>query len=216
MNKKFLIGIVTAFFLCTVLTTSASSMFEKYNPNKTSNSITTLNSIKVYMDSINDFNSELAKEKSKDVVSTITFSKGMSMIEMEEYISKYDIDAVQLQARGYDKNGKRITFFSRTDIGIKNALQTLETMANSSNVKFAGVIGMYAFVNSEYIDDIQSDAKTLLLDTSADEYFNDVKNASTTAQKKEEIIVGSKKQDFVHSIAWDAEDTDIVSYDVIK
>ena len=213
MNKRFLIGIVTVFFLSTIFIISASNIFEKYNPDKTNNRMATSNSIIEYIDSINNFNLKLVTDASKDVVSTITFSKGMSALEMEEYISKYDIDAVQLQARGYDTNGKRITFFSRTDIGIKNALQTLETMANSSNVKYAGVIGMYAFVNSEYIDDIQSDAKTLLLDTSADECFNDVKNASTAEQKNDEIIVDSKKQDFVHSIAWDAEDTGIVSYE---
>ena len=216
MNKRFIIGIVVVFLLCTVLTISAINIFEKYNPDNTNNKMVTSNSIKEYIDSINNFNLELATDTSKDIVSTITFSKGMSAIELEEYISKYDIEAVQLQARGYDTNGKRITFFSRTDIGIKNAFQTLEAMANSSNVKFAGVIGMYAFVNSECIDDIQIDSKTLLLDTSADEYFNDDKNISTMAQKNDEVVVDSKKQDFVHSIAWDAEDTGIVSYDVIE
>lgn len=44
MNKRFLIGIVTVFFLSTIFTISASNIFEKYNPDKTNNRMATSNS----------------------------------------------------------------------------------------------------------------------------------------------------------------------------
>lgn len=218
MNKKVLrmIFVVFCVITCTMLTISAKETFNKYNPNSVpATNYTTTNTVNTYINSVNAQNLELSKTDLTDITTTITFSESMSVDELTAYINAYNIDAVRLQARGYDKDGKRITFFSKTDLGIETTYQMLTDMAKDGNIEFAGVIGMYALIDSEYIQSAQNDGKTLLLDMSTDKQYNEGESASTF-QTNATSATETTKQSFVNTIAWDAEDLGLVYYEVLE
>ena len=216
MKKRFLKTIFVLFciLICTTLTTTADNISNKYNPdNAAVTNFTTDSTVNMYINSVNEQNSELIKTDAEDIITTITFSESMSADELTVYINNYKIEAVQLQARGYDKYGNRITFFSKTELGIDATFEMLANMANDDDIEFAGVIGMYALTDSTYINAIQNDEKTFLIDTSANEQYNE--SFISTFQINAGTTTESTKRNFVNSIAWDAEDLGLVSYEVL-
>ncbi|MBQ7976970.1 MAG: hypothetical protein IJ300_14895 [Clostridia bacterium] len=218
--KKYLsklIFIISCIILCVTLSVPAVAAIN-YSLNFSSNDITetkvkTKNTINKYIESVNSMNTQLSEVVLDDVVTTITFSKSMDAEELERYVDAYNIEIVQLQARGYDKDGNRITFFSRTDKGLEETFRLLNELANSDEVVLAGAIGMYALTSSSSVSDIQNDNNTLLIDSSADQYHND----NTAVSGYERNVTSSpdeEKTSFANSIAWDAEELGLVYYEV--
>lgn len=158
-------------------------------------------------------NAELSEVVLDDIMTTITFSKSMNAAELEAYVKAYDINIVQLQARGYDKDGNRITFFSRTDKGLEETFRLLNELANSDEVVLAGAIGVYALTSSSSVRDIQNDKNTLLIDSSADQYYND-DTAVSGYERNATSSPDEEKNSFANSIAWDAEELGLVYYEV--
>lgn len=225
MMKKHLSKIsliISCILLCATITVTAVSAVAStnssgtYNPNNASiTNLKTTNAIEEYIESIELKNSKLTKVNLEDVMTTITFSKAMTANDIEAYVETYDIEIVQLQARGYDKYGNRITFFSRTDKGFEETFRMLNELAESDDVEFAGAIGMYALANSASVSAMQNDNRTLLVDTSADQYHNN----NNTVQGNERNAKSSNEDEspaFTNSIAWDAEDLGIVYYSVAE
>lgn len=159
------------------------------------------------------YNAELSEVVLDDIMTTITFSKSMNAAELEAYVKAYDINIVQLQARGYDKDGNRITFFSRTDKGLEETFRLLSELANSDEVVLAGAIGVYALTSSSSVRDIQNDKNTLLIDSSADQYYND-DTAVSGYERNATSSPDEEKNSFANSIAWDAEELGLVYYEV--
>ena len=155
---------------------------------------------------------EAATADLDDVITTITFSKAMSANDLKQYIDSYDIEIVQLQARGFDTSGNRVTFFSRTDKGLDETFRILEQQAQSSGADFAGAIGMYALTSSDKVTAIQNDANTFLVDTSTDEQYR--KSTTTIFGTKKDTTLSDDKVErvFSHSVAWDAEELGLVDY----
>lgn len=218
MNKKIkrIISVAFCVMMCAILPISAKETFNAYNPNSVpATNCTTINTINSYINSVNAQNLQLSETDRSDIMATITFSKSMSVDELITYIDIYNIDAIRLQARGYDKEGKRITFFSKTDLGIETTYKMIIDMAKDGNVQFAGVIGMYARIDAEYIKDAQNNDKTLLLDLSTDGNYEKIESVSVF-QSKAIADTKASKQSFAHSIAWDAEDLGLVHYEVLE
>lgn len=192
-----------------IVTVSGDTL--KYNPNNpTATNLQTKSAMQEYISAVNSQNAELSANL-EDVVTTITFSKAMSATDIEQYVDLYDIEIVQLQARGFDKEGNRITFFSRTDKGLDKTFRILEQQSQTTNVDFAGVIGMYALISSDKVTAIQNDSNTFLVDTSTDEQY---RKSTTTifGTKKDTTKENDVKRIFSHSVAWDAEDLGLVDY----
>jgi|GEM_PF-648265 len=209
--------VIGCILLCATLTITAVAAVNhtfSYNPNNTSITNTkNENAIKQYIDSINSMNAELSEVVLDDIMTTITFSKSMNAAELEAYVKAYDINIVQLQARGYDKDGNRITFFSRTDKGLEETFRLLSELANSDEVVLAGAIGVYALTSSSSVRDIQNDKNTLLIDSSADQYYND-DTAVSGYERNATSSPDEEKNSFANSIAWDAEELGLVYYEV--
>lgn len=218
MKKYFskitiLIGCV---LLCMTFTIAAFAavVSTKYNPNNvTATNEKTANDINEYIDSINSQNMQLSKTTLDDVITTVTFSRSMSAADLEAYVEAYDIEIVQLQARGYDKYGNRITFFSKTDKGFEETFRMLNELAESDDVEFAGAIGLYALTSATSVTAIQADNRTLLIDTSADQYYNNEK-AVSGSERNAAVTAEDVSYIFANSIAWDAEDSGLVYYEV--
>lgn len=209
--------IISCIILCLTLSVTAVAAIN-YSFNFRSNDITettakTKNTINKYIESVNSMNTQLSEVVLDDVMTTITFSKSMDAEELERYVDAYNIEIVQLQARGYDKDGNRITFFSRTDKGLEETFRLLNELANSDEVVLAGAIGMYALTSSSSVSDIQNDKNTLLIDSSADQYYND-NTAVSGYERNAKSTPDEEKRSFANSIAWDAEEFGLVYYEV--
>lgn len=197
-----------------VVTVSGDTL--KYNPNNaTATNLQTQSAMQDYISTVNSQNAQLSANLD-DVVTTITFSKAMSATDIEQYVNTYDIEIVQLQARGYDASGNRITFFSRTDKGLDETFKLLEEQAKASNTNFAGAIGMYALTSSDKVTAIQNDSNTFLVDTSTDEQYR--KSTTTIFGTKKDTTISNDEVErvFSHSVAWDAEDLGLVDYKVAE
>jgi len=208
--------LVGCILLCMTLTITAFAAVTsaRYNPNNvTATNEKTANAMDEYIDSVNAQNMQLSKATLNDVITTITFSRSMTASDLEEYVNAYDIKIVQLQARGYDKYGNRITFFSRTDKGFEETFRMLNELAESDGVEFAGAIGLYALTSSKSVASIQADNRTLLIDTSADQYYNNEKAVSGN-ERNAAVTTEEVSHIFANSIAWDAEDLGLVQYKV--
>lgn len=213
-SKKINI-IVSAIILCIVIavavvTVSGDTL--KYNPNNaTATNLQTKSAMQDYINTVKSQNAKLSADLD-DVITTITFSKAMSANDLKQYIDSYDIEIVQLQARGFDTSGNRVTFFSRTDKGLDETFRILEQQAQSAGADFAGAIGMYALTSSDKVTAIQNDANTFLVDTSTDEQYR--KSTTTILGTKKDTTISDDKVErvFSHSVAWDAEELGLVDY----
>lgn len=218
-NKLRKIGLVLlsiALSFTLILTVAAVSSLS-YSPD--SNGVVNLkseNAVNEYIDSIYRKNEQLAKGKIENMKSTITFSKAMNAAELEEYVNSYNLDSVQIQARGYDEEGNRITIFSDTYKGFDETFEIMQKMANESDVELAGAISIYAYVDSEYLTEIQDDTDTLLVDTSSDSHFEDSNNISTYILNAFSSDNDDGENGFTHSVAWDAEDLGLVYYEIAQ
>lgn len=208
--------LIGCILLCMTLTITAFAAVTsaRYNPNNvTATNEKTANAMDEYIDSVNSQNIQLSKVTLDDVITTITFSRSMTAADLEAYVKAYNIEIVQLQARGYDKYGNRITFFSRTERGFEETFRMLNELAESDGVEFAGAIGLYALTNSTSVTAIQADNRTLLIDTSADQYYNNEKAVSGN-ERNAAVAAEDVSHIFANSIAWDAEDLGLVYYEV--
>ncbi len=166
-----------------------------------------------YIDTVKIRNAELLSKKLEDVPATVTFSKAMTEEDLDKFVASYDIDIHQIQSRGYDSAGNRTTAMLAPDNNEFSGIERLlEGMAESKGGVFVGVIGMYIVTDAETVSEIQKDDSVLLIDTSTDRYHisgRTAKNRNTTGSLfKEE----DSDYSFAHSIAWDAEDLELVNY----
>lgn len=169
------------------------------------------NKLSGYVTEVGKMNQELSKQSIDNVITTITFSEALSNATLQEYVEKYDIRIVQLQARGFDADGNRITFFSRTDKGIDETYRMLNELAAGDGIDFVGVIGMYALTDAENIGIIQADRYTFLADTTGDAFFTG--NQSTNGIQRNTAKYGDAvSKAFPQSVAWDAEELELVDY----
>lgn len=167
--------------------------------------------LRSYIGNAEEKGAALAKESLEDVITTITFREALTAENLQAYVESYSIDIVQIQARGFDSEGNRITFFSRTDKGIEETYAILNELADSDGVQLTGIIGMYALIDSSAIDQIQKDRYTLVADTSADAFFSGKKSVSGN-QRNYEQYKDSVSKVFPQSVAWEAEDIGLVDY----
>lgn len=164
-----------------------------------------------YVADTEEMNQILSSESLEEALTTITFTEALSSDMLQEYVETYNIEIVQIQARGFDADGNRITFFSRTDEGIEETFSILAELASSDGVELSGVIGMYALTNSQTISLIQADQYTFLADTSGDAFFTG--NQDTYGiQRNSEAYGNTVSKAFPQSVAWNAEDLGLVDY----
>ena len=161
----------------------------------------------LYANEVENQNAALAEMNTKDIPVTITFSEYLSFDEIERYVEQYNIKIAQLQIRGLEEDGTRLTAFTRTDAGFAETEKILFDSAQNTGFNVKGIIGMYAWVDSENLTGIRNDPKTYLADTSgySEQTQTQVKNA---AQERGSLDVAHRS--FPHSLAWKLEDAGLL------
>nr|WP_312580083.1 hypothetical protein [Sedimentibacter sp.] len=146
-----------------------------------------------YIQDVKDLNDEISTQSIEDIPSTITLSEAISYKQLESYATSNNIEIVQVQARGIDSNGNRVTFASKVHRGFEETEQILREMADEEGIEFIGYNAMYALVDSKNLLDIQNNEYTFLVDTSA--YKINKRDVSITNELS-----------FPHSFAWELDD----------
>ena len=123
--------------------------------------------IETYVQEIQAFNEELAQTDVKNISATITITDNISYEQLDQYVSDNNLQITQLQARGIDLNGDRVTFASNTYKGLEESHRLLIELAQNNGIEFVGYNALYVLVDSDQIMDIQNDNLTFLLDTSS-------------------------------------------------
>jgi hypothetical protein len=206
-NMKKMCSIIIAIVIVFTMAGSVMALTDK--PNKTLSEKTLIVPIvecpfDMYVADIQSKNMLISETKLKDVASTITFREYLSFTDLENYVGKHSISIVNLEARGLDEDGERVTIFTRTDKGLDETHRILLLMAEESGFDFIGITGIYATVDATSIASIRDDDRTYLVDTSADMYFQSekaingsVRNSTTNTETK--LM-------FPKSLAWELED----------
>lgn len=206
-----LVMLVVAICAALGITAFANVLPEKeiFNPDAvietSEKSIQVLNS---YEDAVNARNASISNETIRDVITTITFSDYLTFDQFAEYISRHDIEVVQLQLRGLNEEGKRLTIFTRTDAGLEKTEQLLNEQAASAGFDIVGITGMYALVSSDNLQDVVEDDLTYLADTTGDSYS--VQNNNIEGATRNNLTTVSRIDLFPQSLTWDLEDLGIL------
>lgn len=157
-----------------------------------------------YVDTTVTQSADLAAANLDDIITTITFSQYLSFDEFEAYVTAYNIDVAQLQLRGLMEDGTRVSIFSKTNKGFEETEQLLNQQATDEGFTIVGISGVNALVDSEMLSAVQSDSKTYLADTSADNFSTQNSNPNSATRN------ATEQQDrggmFPQSLSWKLED----------
>lgn len=140
-----------------------------------------------------------------DVMSTITFSRGITAEELQSYIGTHNLEPIKVVGRIIESDGTRGTFASWFDEGIsvRDIVNYAQTSTDANGGKIVGFTGLSVLSASENLSTMMKDNLTLCLDTSADNAYR------TSTNGKLGIKPNSKF--FPMDIFWQAEDYGLVS-----
>lgn len=188
--RKKIIGLCAAGLFVTTLsiTTFSVTTFASTEQDELKQQIQT------YVNQIEEINLELSKSGSIDVPATITLTNNLTYEQLSQYVKENVMDIVQLQARGIDVNGERITFASLTYKGLDETDRILKSMAAEEGVEFLGYNSMYVLVDAKELLNVQNNDLTFLIEPSILE--SDQKNV---ADLQVEVS-------FPHSLSWSLEE----------
>lgn len=155
-----------------------------------------------YVNIIQKQNMEYSKQEIGNIPVTITLTKAISLEELKTFVDNTEIEIVMVQARGFDQNGDRITFISKTHKGFDETQKILLSMAKEDNVEFSGYNAIFALVNTNNLEQIENNEFTYLADTSSYN-LNSYETANST---EDESNLDDTKYSFPHSLAWELED----------
>lgn len=156
-------------------------------------------------------NELLSEQSISDVITTITFSKYISFEELNDFVQKYDVDISQLQLRGIAETGERISIFTLTELGLAKTEELLKTQAAEMKCEIIGITGMYAYVDSVYLQEIIDDVYVYLVDTSGDQFS--LNNTATTCSERNASSANGERVGFPPPLTWALEDMGILTFD---
>lgn len=133
-----------------------------------------------------------AVAESSLIPATITFAQKLSISELATYCSNHNIEIAQLQARGLDAQGERVTFCSKTTKGLTETDELLREWAADADVEYLGIVSAYVYLDSKDIQNIENDPLT---------YYLEIGESISAATSE-----GCSTVSFPHSLAWKLED----------
>jgi hypothetical protein len=203
-HKKFFL-ISTFLIISLMLTGVANAAIVSYTPDiSTAFSEQKASAVATYVEGIENQNIALKESEVNDIITTITFSEYLSFAELDEYISNYEIEIVQLQLRALSEDGTRLSVFTRTDKGLAETEELLLAQAQNENAIILGITGMNALIDSDNLQGVDSDEKTYLADTSGDRFFEGVMIPNSI--QRNDFSANNRGGMFPQSLAWDLEE----------
>lgn len=148
--------------------------------------------VEEYVQQVPEHNEEVSLLNLEDIPATITLENNITYTQLSEYIADNNLETVQLQARGIDANGERVTFASKTYKGLFETDQMIKRLAQDNNIEFVGYNAMYVLIDSTQIISVQNDDLTFLIETS-------IADVPAT-------LSNEKSVEFPHSLAWTIEE----------
>lgn len=111
--------------------------------------------VEEYVQQVQEHNEEVSLLNLEDIPATITLESNITYTQLSEYIADNNLETVQLQARGIDANGERVTFASKTYKGLFETDQMIKRLAQDNNIEFVGYNAMYVLIDSTQIISVQ-------------------------------------------------------------
>lgn len=139
----------------------------------------------------------LSNDNNSRIPATITFSSKLDADALESFCNEYDIIIEQVQGRGIDQYGDRVTVASLVSKGIDQTQAIIQELLENDGVNYCGFISIYAYVTESSISEIENDELTYSIET-------------VMAQTTTSISENSIGFEFPHSRAWEMEDSFIV------
>lgn len=87
--------------------------------------------VEEYVQQVQEHNEEVSLLNLEDIPATITLENNITYTQLSEYIADNNLETVQLQARGIDANGERVTFASKTYKGLFETDQMIKVNVKS-------------------------------------------------------------------------------------
>lgn len=154
-----------------------------------------------YSEEIKQANNSLIQQRIKDIPITVTLRDILDIEELENLSIKNGVEMVMVQARGYDSNGDRVTFMSKTHKGLKETDRILREMAIEDNVKFVGYISFFAISDYEVVEKLQENEHVFLVDT------------SSYSIEQQHARENGKGVCFPHPLSWELESVGAEKYE---
>ena len=167
--------------------------------------IKTSDQLDSYVAKVKSYNSNQmgSRNISDELATTITFSKYLTFNELEKYAREYALTIKQVQVRGIEEDGTRITVFALANTDLSNVEANVLEEAATNNFEIVGITDIYAYVNSNNLMSISDDMLTYLADTSGN-------NMLSSANINNVMSANTDSKIFPKSLTWELEDLEIL------
>ena len=213
--RKVLIRLILIIVLIEV-GSNWSVYLGNFHPERVYQNVPSEHHVTQYCEAINRRNTKLAKSSINDIITTVTFSKPLSLDEYADYLGKYKVDVRAINYRLLELDGTRVTglmLVQRSDLDwIENNLD----MVSEYESEFIGITSLYCFVDSDQLAKLSDDPLTYLADTSRDASFIGLIRPKNPYRNIFRLISSSLASTFVSDIVWHLEDLGIGGYDYIR
>ena len=215
-NKhKFIILFVISVILIE-LGSNWSVYLGNYHPERVTQGVISEHHVAQYCMRINRRNIKLAKSSIYDIITTITFSKPLSIYEYANYVREYKVDVRAINYRMLEVDGTRVTGLLCVSQPELDWIEKNIDMVSELDWDFIGITSVYCFVNSTQLAELSVDPLTYLADTSCDASFIGLIRPKNPLRNIFRISASSLASTFVNDIVWHLEDLEICGYDYIS
>ena len=88
---------------------------------------------------------------------TITFNRKLTASELDAFCMTHGIEIKQVQARGIDQDGSRVTFDSLATKGLTGTEQLLQAVSEKDNIDYRGFVSAYVYIPIQNLGQIEED-----------------------------------------------------------
>lgn len=114
-------------------------------------------------------------------------------------VASYDIELQQVQLRGLMPDGTRVTVATLVHKGMDYTENVVNQQAERGGYELVGITDVYAYIDSDLIDDLSADNQVYLVEAVA--VGNDNSSTMSVGNEADEVAVS-----FPKSLTWELED----------
>jgi hypothetical protein len=135
------------------------------------------NNLDQYLKTNNENIDKIISKGNKELPLTITFNKSLSISEVKEILSLYDIEDVTFFVRGFDENGEKVTTVIRDSI---NNLSIEDIKYHAGNTDINGIYAIEGKIkNSNKLKNLSKDKNDYLADIMQNVIVHNEKDSTT-------------------------------------
>ena len=186
--------IFTSLLAGTLAITAFAVAAQAYNGTEMANQ--EIMKISAYVEAVEETNLTVVGDSAP---ATITFSDYISFEELAAMVASYDIKLQQVQLRGLMPDGTRVTVATLVHKGMDYTENVVNQQAERGGYELVGITDVYAYIDSDLIDDLSADNQVYLVEAVA--VGNGNSSTMSLGNGADESAVS-----FPKSLTWELED----------